>query len=267
MADLVSWQEWIKRFESERAFPYIKRAIATLVADERIGAVWVSGSRVTGLGDQFSDIDLRVFAPAWGEEDLTPWLHAVDPLRRATVRLSKLAGIGWNYECVFFGGDVPIDLLVLTTAKPVVSSDSVVLKTDCALQHETSLKIIKEAPVTVEDLRNLIDGVAIDQRKFVKLLDRGDRLAASFLMEAQRLALLRLAFIATRGVDCGGRQYHTLASLKLAGGIIRREATPPIAAAIDGLTRDGTLMDNVNALAAAAAVIVAAARARFSELA
>lgn len=260
-----NWRAWLDGFAGEPGYPFVMRAIGTLVADEKIAAVWIAGSRATRQADAHSDTDIRVHAPTWSTGDLEKWLQAVDPEQRPQVRLSRFGPSVLNYECLFREG-VPVDLLVLTGEAPVLAFDSVVFKWREPLQRQPAPQVIKEVPLAVDDVRNLMDGVVIDQQKFRKLSARGDRLAALFLIEAQRFALLRLAYIAARGVDCGGKLQHTLASLKLVRDIVVKEGRPAIVEVAKTLEWSGAIEDSVAKIAAAIPVLFAELRGRFTDL-
>lgn len=263
--DLVNWQEWMRDYAAEPGYPFVARAFDWLIAQEKAAAVWISGSRATRTADAHSDTDIRVYAPGWTETDLAAWLRAVDPEQRGLVRLSKLGPSVFNYECLF-RGSVVIDLLVLAGDPPVLAFDSVVFKLLQPLKRQPALLVIKEAPLTPDDLRNLMEGVLIDQQKFKKLAARHDPLAALFLVEAQRFALLRLAYIAARGVDCGPKPQHTLASLKLVRDTILREGPPPIVAVARDLEQAGDLTETVARLTASIPPLFDALRTRFPAL-
>jgi hypothetical protein len=262
MTAVVDWQEWLKRYQTDIAYPFMFRAVATLIANSKALAVWISGSRAIGRADQFSDLDIRIHAPTWTANDLAPWLYSVDPSGRPLVRLSKLGPTNWSYECVF-ADKAPIDLLVTTDNRPTISFDSVIFKVREPFFRQTSLQVGKESVANSDQLRNLIDGLIIDQQKFGKLMARGERLAALFLLEAQRLAVLRLAYIATRGVDCGDRSQHTLASLKLIRGILLNEAPSGVTEAVQNLSAEGSITESAEKIFAAAAVVSAAVKQRF----
>jgi hypothetical protein len=266
MNEMVDWQEWLKPYEQERGYPFMARSIAALIASEKSLAVWISGSRATRQADQYSDIDIRVHAPTWKADDLTSWLREVDPMQRALVRLSKLSPNHWNYECLF-AGIAPIDLLVFTVDAPVLSIDSMVFKGAQSLERAPAFGLIKETAVTPTDVRNLVDGAIIDQRKFTKLLVRGERLAARFLLDGQRFTALRLGYIAARGVDCGGKQQHTLASLKLLYELVAGTETNAKANGAAALNGDGTLEEGIFHVEAFLTSVVAKLDMRFPEAA
>lgn len=239
-SDAIDARIWLDSWAGSPGFSEVERALSALIDDEKIFAVWISGSRVTGETDEHSDTDIRVHAPGWIAADFSRWLVRVDPSRQALVRLSKFGSTMLNYECVL-PGRVGIDLLVFAGECPKVSFDSVILKSAVQLERELVSQVIKAVAIEREELRNLMDGVVIDQQKFAKLFVRGERLAAWFLLEAVRFALLRLAYIAACGEDCGTKQLHTLASLKLVCRAIRERGSPALAELVEALAADGTL--------------------------
>lgn len=262
MSETIDWQNWVQANCGTTERPVIERALGSLIANDKVPAVWISGSRVTGMADEHSDTDVRIHAPGWSEADLLAWLHATDPGRRPLVRFSKLGPTLLNYECVF-GPDVAVDLLVFAGDAPMLSFDSLVLKGPGSLPRQPALQLVREVPINPAELRNQVDGVIIDQKKFGKLLARGERLAAAFLLDAQRFAVLRLAYAATRGMDCGARPLHTLASLRLVRQVLEKEASPAIRAGVLGLSPEGSVETNVAALAALIEPVLAELRRRF----
>lgn len=265
MIDVVNWRDWLKPYEREPAFPFIAGAVEAAIASEKFSAVWISGSRATRTTDQHSDIDIRAHAPSWAPADFRTWLNQVDPQRNALVRLSWLSPTHWNYECLL-AGTVPVDLLVISGETPMISFDSVVFKTAAPLKMQASLQVIKDVGIGLDDLRNLMDGVVIDQQKFAKLLGRNDRFSALLLLDAQRFALLRLGYIAAGGTDCGPRGQHTLASLKLVRETISQKAPASVVAAVAGLVSERTIEENMKTISAAAEKIFAALLERFPAL-
>jgi Nucleotidyltransferase domain. len=208
------WAEWSRGLAAVRGGERMMRAVETLLREEKVAALWISGSRAVGAADEHSDVDIRIHAPGWTEGDFETWLAAVQPETRGRWRLSKLGPAVWNYECLFTG-DVPLDLLVFATPEaPVVSADSVVFKSGPALKKAEVSLLVKETPAGAREARALLDGAEIDLQKFPKLFARGERLGAWFLLEAVRFSVLRLAYVAVRGKDCGPKAVHTLASLK-----------------------------------------------------
>lgn len=262
MNEVLDWRSWVEANCDAGERPVIARALGALMTNDKVAAVWLSGSRVTGEADEHSDTDVRAHAPGWSEADLLAWLGATDPGRRPRVRFSKLGPSLLNYECVF-GSEVAIDLLVFNADSPVLSFDSVVLKNREPLPRHPTLQLVRETPVNPAELRNQADGVIIDQMKFSKLLARGERLAAGFLIDAQRFAVLRLAYVATRGLDCGARQAHTLASLRVVRQVLATEATAEIRAGVLGLAPEGTVEGNIAALAALIEPVFVELRRRF----
>lgn len=262
MNEIIDWRSWVESHCGTAERPVIERALGALIANDKVTAVWLSGSRVTGQADEHSDTDVRIHAPGWSDADQLAWLHATDPGRRPLVRFSKLGPTMLNYECVF-APEVAVDLLVFAADSPMLSFDSVVLKSREPLPRQPALQLVRETPVNPAELRNQVDGVIIDQKKFGKLLARGERLAAGFLLDAQRFAVLRLAYVATRGLDCGARQMHTLASLRLVRQVLLAEAPAGIRAGVVGLTAEGTVEENVAALAALIEPVFVELRRRF----
>jgi hypothetical protein len=263
MSHLVNWREWLEPYEPERGFVLFGKAIEGLLADEKVTAVWASGSRAINRADSFSDLDLRIHARNWSAEDFSLWVEKTNSMQRPLVRLSKLGASVWNYECLF-AENIPVDLLVFSGDAPSISFDSVIFKMTEPLSCQQVLRLVKEEPFTSDDIRNLMDGFLIDHQKFTKLLARKEALPVFFLIESQRLALLRLAYLATRGVDCGARNQHTLASIKLVESKILNEAKPQIVDAILALEKDRSCSEEIACLANAGEVIFGALRQRFS---
>lgn len=264
MTDVARWEEWLAGRVPEREWPAVRRGVKSLFESPKVEALWVSGSRAMGRTDAYSDTDLRVHAPTWTEADMHGWLREVDT-ERALVRLSKFGPTVWNYECAFSSGAL-VDLLVFTGPDPVVSFDSVILKATLPLTRQPALRLVPEMPVTVDEVRNLIDGAWIDQQKFKKLLARNARLTATFLLDAQKFALLRLAYIATRGVDCGGKPSFTLASLKLIQQVVLTEASPRMVAAVEELATDLPLERGVERARELLGLVTEELRGRFPSL-
>lgn len=263
--EVKNWQEWLGAYAEESGYPFVARALSALVANEKIAAVWITGSRATRQADAHSDTDIRIHAPAWSASDLETWLKAVDPERPAFVRLSRFGPSVLNYECLF-RDSIPIDLLAMTGEPPVLAFDAVVFKWREPLSRQPSLQVVKEAPIATEEVRNLMDGAVIDQQKFRKLFARDDRIGALFLLEAQRFALLRLAYLAARGVDCGAKPQHTLASLRLVQETIMKAGTPAVQAIAADLAATGTLTETVKLFAANMPPLFAELRRRFADL-
>ena len=212
--ETVEWERWASRLAIARGGGLVRRAVEVLLPDAKVAALWVSGSRAAGTADEHSDVDIRIHAPGWTEEDFARWRETLQREPRVRWRLSKLGPAVWNYECLF-AGDVPVDLLVFAANEaPVVSVDSVVFKGGAALKPAAGPLLVKETVVGEREARALLDGAEIDLQKFEKLFARGERLGAWFLLEAVRFSVLRLAYVAVRGKDCGPKAVQTLASLK-----------------------------------------------------
>lgn len=214
MIEGAEWETWASRLAQARGGELVRRAIEALLNEAKVVALWVSGSRAVGAADEHSDVDIRIHAPGWAEEDFGRWLETLQREPRVRWRLSKLGPTVWNYECLF-AGDVPVDLLVFAAPDaPVVSVDSVVFKGGAALKQAVGSLLVKETPVGERETQALMDGAEIDLQKFDKLFARGERLGAWFLLEAVRFSVLRLAYVAVRGKDCGPKPVHSLASVK-----------------------------------------------------
>jgi len=97
MNEIIDWRSWVEAHCGAGERPVIERVLGTLIASDKVPAVWLSGSRVTGLADEHSDTDVRIHAPGWSDADLLEWLHATDPGRRPLVRFSKLGPTMLNY--------------------------------------------------------------------------------------------------------------------------------------------------------------------------
>ena len=67
--DVANWQEWMRDYAAEPGYPFVARALGSLVAGEKIAAVWISGSRATRTADAHSDTDIRAYAPGWTEHE------------------------------------------------------------------------------------------------------------------------------------------------------------------------------------------------------
>ncbi len=239
------WTEWRRGLAEGRGGGVVTRGIEQLLNEEKVAALWISGSRAVGAADEHSDVDIRIHAPGWGEADFERWLAGVQPESRARWRLSKLGPTLWNYECLL-AGEVPVDLLVFGGAEaPVVSVDSVIFKHRGALKQAEVSGLVKEAPVGPREVRALLDGAEIDRQKFGKLFARGERLGAWFLLEAVRFSAVRLAYVAVRGKDCGPKAAHTLASIKVVRQRIRDEGGAAAQAWLTELEAAGTLEDVV----------------------
>ena len=79
--DVVNWQEWLRDYAAEPGYPFVARALAWLIAQEKSVAVWISGSRATRTADSHSDTDIRTYAPGWTEADYEK-AYALYPLGR-----------------------------------------------------------------------------------------------------------------------------------------------------------------------------------------
>lgn len=241
MIETVEWETWAPRLATARGGELARRAAEVLLSDPKVKALWVSGSRVMGTADEHSDIDIRIHAPEWTEGDFARWLETLQREPRVWWRLSKLGPAAWNYECLF-AEDVPVDLLVFTAAEPpVVSVDSVVFKGGAGLKRAEGSLLVKETLVGEREARALLDGAKIDLQKFDKLFARGERLPAWFLLEAVRFSVLRLAYVAVRGKDCGPKAVQTLASLKAIRKAIADEGGERGRAWLRGMEAEGTL--------------------------
>ncbi|MES2692306.1 MAG: hypothetical protein V4773_02460, partial [Verrucomicrobiota bacterium] len=225
-------------------------------------SLWISGSRATGKDDRHSDTDIRLHGPRWTEQDTAELLARIGPEGGALVRLSKLAPTVWNYECVF-ANDVAVDLLINTGETAQASADSVVFKAGEALKRQPALQLVRETVPTPAEVRNLMDGLAIDLGKFPKLFARGERLAALFLLDVQRYAVLRLAYLATRGADCGIKTQHTLASLKVILATVLGESSPEIRTIAKGLEIDEPVEKAVDRMTVAMPTLFAVLRKHF----
>ena len=263
MTEVANWAEWVRTRGGFPGSDVVGAAIESLLADEKVKALWISGSRAINEADRYSDTDIRIHAPGWSDADFAGWIDELAPASRRLVRLSKLGPTLLNYECVI-GHEVAIDLLVFTAGEPVVASDSVVFKALMPLQRQSSLQVVRETPVNAADVQHLLDGATIDQQKFKKLFARGERLGAWFLLEAMRFALLRLVYVAVRGVDCGPKPLHTLASLKHMRRQIVQEGDAAARTWIDMLEASGTLEEQAGKFGELLPKIAAAVTTRFS---
>jgi len=249
MSEMIDGQEWLQANLDGVQQVYVGRALEWLMANDKVAALWISGSRASGEADAHSDTDIRAHAPGWNEADTAGWLRAVGANPRPLVRLSRLGPAVLNYECLF-GADVEIDLQIFPGEQPVIAFGSLLLKGREPLPRQPGPQWVREAPIGAAELRNLMDGATIDQKKFGKLLARGERLAALFLLDAQRYALLRLAYIATRGMDCGARPVHTLASLRVVRRVLEQEAVSPIRAGVQRMADEGSIEEKIAGLGA-----------------
>lgn len=266
VSEVADWTAWSRNVAATRGGGLVTRAVGVLLAEAKVAALWISGSRAVSEADEHSDTDIRIHAPGWTEADFERWLNAVQPERPVRWRLSKLGPAVWNYECLF-EGDVPVDLLAFGAAEgPVVSLDSVILKGGAGLRKLETLQLVKEAPIDAREVQRLVDGAAIDQQKFEKLFARGERLGAWFLLEAVRFSLLRLAYVAVRGVDCGAKPVHTLASVKRVRRTLREQGGAAAAAWLAELEAEGSLEESAARLGRLAIAVSAAVAQRFPEV-
>ncbi len=244
MIAAVEWEAWVSRQANVRGADIVRRAIEALLGESNVVALWVSGSRAAGVADEHSDVDIRIHAPGWEEEDFERWIEMLQREPRVRWRLSKLGPTVWNYECLF-ADDVPVDLLVFASPDaPVVSVDSVVFKGAAGLKQAEGSLLVKETPAGEREVRALIDGLEIDLQKFEKLFARGERLGAWFLLEAVRFSVLRLAYVAVRGKDCGPRPMHSLASVKAVRAKIAKDGGEVGREWVRELEAEGTLEES-----------------------
>ncbi len=244
MIETAEWETWASRQTNVRGGDIVRRAIEALLKEVNVVALWVSGSRAVGAADEHSDVDIRIHAPGWEEEDFERWIETLQRESRVRWRLSKLGPTVWNYECLF-AGDVPVDLLVFANPDaPVVSVDSVVFKGAAALKQAEGSLLVKETPAGEREVRALIDGLEIDLQKFQKLFARGERLGAWFLLEVVRFAVLRLAYVAVCGRDCGPRPMHSLASVKAVRAKIAKDGGEEGRSWVRELEAEGTLEES-----------------------
>ncbi len=245
MIEAAEWETWASGLANVRGGELVRRAIEALLKEAKVVALWVSGSRAVGAADEHSDVDIRIHAPGWVEEDFGRWRETLQREPRVRWRLSKLGPTVWNYECLF-AGDVPVDLLVFAAPDaPVVSLDSVVFKGGAALKQAEGSLLVKETPVGERETQALLDGAEIDLQKFDKLFARGERLGAWFLLEAVRFSVLRLAYVAVCGKDCGPKPLHSLASVKAVRAAIGEKGGAAGREWLGRMEAEGTLEETV----------------------
>ena len=176
--------------------------------DERVVALWLGGSLAAGMGDAYSDIDLRVAVPP---ADLAAWksfdfhrLFDAPPLSQQFVPLGEDAFI---HHMILPNGDI-LDLLVQSDER--APGDEPVLALGCRSEtFAERLAASNHAPasasgselVTGEVVRELVVAFWVNGHKHRKVLHRGLDLMFPAASYANWQMLMRLWYISATGHD------------------------------------------------------------------
>ncbi len=189
-----------------------------LWADERVVAIWLGGSLARGVGDRYSDIDLRIAVTpadlgAWESPDFAPLLDDL-VLGQQFLRFGEGSFL---HHLILANGDI-LDFLVQTTdAQPTTESvqilgcrDAAFAETLAAGDREPSAP---HQPVTPEAARELLVAFWIHSHKHRKVLSRSLDLMFPAGAYFNWSMLMRLWYIEATGADATPQHFSGIHGL------------------------------------------------------
>ena len=194
-----------------------------LWARDDVRALWLGGSLASGRGDRYSDVDLRVaVAPA----DLVRWQSVgMATLFGAAPVAHQVQTLGPDrllHNVLLRNGDA-YDLYVQSTSAEPEAEEVQVL----GCRDETFAARLADAwparrapePVRGPALHELLCGFWVNSHKHRKVIARDLDLLATIGIQHDRLAVLRLWYMAATGLDATSRpSIHTLTGMARAVG-------------------------------------------------
>jgi predicted nucleotidyltransferase len=189
----------------------IRMLVPKLWQNEQVVAIWLGGSLAAGMGDSYSDIDLRVAVPPdalpeWEMSDLQSVLDG-PALARQLVKLGDGAFI---HHMILESGDI-LDLLVQSSEAAPGDEPVLILgcRDDALAKQLASSNHTPEAartPVTGEAVRELVVAFWVNSHKHRKVLHRGLDLMFPAASYANWYMLMRMWYIDATGCDTSS--YH-----------------------------------------------------------
>ena len=189
----------------------IRMLAPRLWANEQVVAIWLGGSLAAGMGDSYSDIDLRVAIPpedlpAWETADLQNVLDG-PALARQLVKLGDGAFI---HHMILESGDI-LDLLVQSSEAAPGDEPVLILgcRDDALAERLAASNQAPEAahtPATSKAVRELVVAFWVNSHKHRKVLHRGLDLMFPAASYANWHMLMRMWYIDATGCDTSS--YH-----------------------------------------------------------
>lgn len=190
-------------------FPLIREVSNKLRESSDVVALWIGGSIARGESDSYSDIDYRV---AVTPETFSRWLSldlsTIFPISPAGVTTYRFGHTNVFYHMLLCDG-TQFDLFIQCEGDEVSREPNVIIECRSSGMRAKIEEAGKSHPdisfasPTAEEVEGLLVRTWIDMSKTYKVLIRG--LAPILLIgqQIERLALIRLSFILSTGLDCG----------------------------------------------------------------
>ena len=197
--------------------PLLTELARDLWADPSVVALWLGGSLARGAGDAHSDVDLRVALAGSDQvpETLPPCASRLTA--QAAYHLTRrIAEDAVLHHILLHDGQI-YDLWVQTAARQTGEEARLVLGCrDSVLQENLGSgedPSVRFKPADPEEMRELLNGFWLNQRKHRKVLARGLTLIAWEGEHRLRQEIARLWYALATGQDCGLMQSMTIHSL------------------------------------------------------
>jgi len=197
--------------------PLLTELARDLWADPSIAALWLGGSLARGAGDAHSDVDLRVALAGLDRAPDTLPPSASRLASRVTYTLLwRFAEDAVLHHMLLQDGQV-YDFLVQTAARKPGNEARLVLGCrDGALQETLAGgedPSVRFEPADPEEMRQVLGGFWMNQRKHRKVLARGLTLIMWEGEHRLRQEIVRLWYALATGQDCGPMGAMTIHSL------------------------------------------------------